>query len=162
MIEREKRYPIVIPARIRWNGRWVAASIRDISTKGVMLRAESPPSPGTYVEIQLASGVLVGRAIWCQDRSCGLRLQSRLDVAALLGTRGDTDAVATDAATASASPRLRTERARLRAKAERSRQIGSIMQFAIVAVVGVSAAGTIGWEVYKTLSVPMAAIGRQV
>ena len=43
--EMVKRSKIVamLPARVRWDGRWVAASIRNISSRGLMLRTGTPP-----------------------------------------------------------------------------------------------------------------------
>jgi hypothetical protein len=158
MIQREERHAVLIPARMRWEGRWTAASIRNVSSKGMMVRTEAPPSPGTYVEMQLPSGVVAARTVWTMNQACGLKLQDRLDIGAILGKRSAS--VAGSGMRHSGAPRPRREPtpAELRARSERNQQLSSLMQFVIVVAVGVCAAGSLGWEVYKVLSAPMVAV----
>lgn len=117
-----------------------------------MLRTAAPPKPGTYVEIQLGSGVVAARAMWVADQSCGLRSQDKLNVAALRGTR----AGAASEAKAPAAP-VQRPRASVSAheRAERSRQLSSLTQYATLAVVGMAAALSLGWEVFQVLSAPV-------
>lgn len=161
MTPREARHEIVIPARMRWETQWCAASIHNISSRGAMLRTSTPPSPGTYVEVQLSSALLVGRTVWANGRSCGIRLQDRLDLAALLGRRAGPRLVAQTAPAPALRKSSRDSAGALLARAERSRRLGAFAQFVIVVGVGACAAGSVGWEAYKVLSAPLAIVGKQ-
>jgi hypothetical protein len=161
MIQREDRYDIVMPARIRWEKQWCAASVRNISRRGAMLRTVKPPPPGTYVDLELPYGIVTARSMWASGQSCGLRLQDQLDVAAILKSRGRRGGLVRPAPVA-ADPKPRTSRADLRAEAERSRRRSASMQFAIVLAVGGCVAVSVAWEVYKALSAPLAAIGKHM
>lgn len=149
MKAREERFGVLIPARIRWDGKWAAASVRNISSRGLMLRTATPPSPGTYVEIQINSGVVAARTVWAAEQSCGLRSQERLNVAALCGTRTGTAVEQSRPAAGVARPgtRLGTN--------DRSRHLSSLMQYLTLAAVGTGAAFSLGWEVYQVLSAPV-------
>ena len=161
MTPREPRYETVLPAKIRWDARWLPSTIRNVSTRGLMLRMPGPPPPGTYVEVQTPVGVLVARAMWTLNQSCGLRLQDRLDVQAILSGRNSTPRATSTAKPASVwAPRR--QHIDIGARAERSKRLGALMQFTIVVGVGSCAAGSIAWEVYKTMSAPLTAIGKQM
>ena len=158
MKQREQRHQVVIPARVRWEGRWVPASIRNISSKGLMLRTTVPPPTGTYVEIQLGSGAITARSMWTLDQFCGLRSQDRLDVMALRGSRGSKADASAAAVRSAPSPMRRPTGRNAQEQAELSKRLSALVQFVTVVAVGVGAAGSLGWEVYQILSAPMAAI----
>ena len=159
MRQREQRHPVLIPARVRWDGRWVAASIRNISSRGMMLRTGTPPPPGTYVEIQLNAGAITARSMWTFDQACGLRTQDRIDVNALKGTRGAAPDLKASAAVAEARSQIRRPVARSAQEVEaRSQRLSSLFQFFTIVAVGLSAAGSVAWEAYQILSVPVARI----
>jgi len=120
----------------------------------MMLRIPIPPSPGTYVEIQLNDNVITARTVWAAEQSCGVQTQAKIDMGAIRGTR--------DAApTGGASP-ARVARAPVRLSSAddiaRSRRNSSLMQYLTFVLVGTAAASSLGWEVYQTLSAPMHAI----
>jgi hypothetical protein len=161
MKSREPRHRVLIQARLRWEGRWVAASVGNVSSRGLMLRTASPPPAGTHVEIQLPIGTVVARSMWTNQQSCGLRSQNVLDVAALRGTRrGEAEVKA--AAVASDYAKLRRSGVGLRERAERSKRLSSLVQFVTVVAVSVCAAGSLGWEVYNILSAPAKAIEARI
>ena len=159
MKQREQRHQVLIPARVRWDGRWVAASIRNISSRGLMLRTQLPPPPGTYVEIQLGSGAIAARSVWTFDQACGLRSQDKLDVNALRGSRAGPVEPRMSAAAAEARSQIRRPVVRnAQEQAARSERLSSLMQFFTVVAVGVGAASSIAYEAYQILSVPVAQI----
>lgn len=150
MKTREPRIKVILPARLRWEGRWVTATIRNLSSRGLMVAAPAPPPPGTYVEVQVASQVITARTVWTQEQLCGLLAQGRLDVGQLCGGSGTRPTPDFD--------RRATPRASVRQQADNSRQLASLFQYAVAVAFALTAAGSVGWEVYKTLSAPMTAI----
>lgn len=159
MKAREERYKILMPARIRWRGAWEPASVRNISSRGMMLRAGAAPPPGTYVEIELANRVVAARAIWCDGQSCGFRTQDVLDVTSLRGARGGGQAATPAASTFKAPSRPKPTPQEI---TERSRQMSAMFQFSTLVVVGLGTAIFVASEVYRVLSAPINAISDQL
>ena len=151
MKAREQRTKVILPARVRWEGRWVSATVRNMSSGGLMIAASVPPPPGTYVEVQIAEQTIAARAMWTQQQFCGLRAQGKLDVARLCGTPGPRAAATPD--------RRGTPR---EDRADRSRQFASLFQYCVALVFAVGAAGSLGWEVFNIISAPLTAIGHKL
>lgn len=123
--KREARTPVRVTARMRVDDRWQDVSIRNVSSRGMMLSAEAPPPAGAYIEIRKQMMVVVARAVWVRDGFFGIRTQDRVDLDELLEN-------------AKAKPRewkpgereeRRTER-RPEEVAERSRRFAARFQFA--------------------------------
>lgn len=160
MQKREERHQVQIPARLRWDGKWFAASIRNISSRGMMLRTPTPPPPGTYVEVQMNAGAVAARSVWTFDQACGLRTQDRLDVNALRGSRAGGSAIART------SPRIAEARSAIsrpitrsaEEQAERSRRAAALFQFLTLVAAGMTAASSLAYEAYRILSAPVAMI----
>lgn len=160
MKQREQRYQVQIPARMRWDGKWVVASIRNISTRGMMLRTTAPPPPGTYVEIQMNAGAVTARSVWTFEQACGLRTQDKLDVGALRGSRAGGSTIARiHPQTAAAQSAIRRPISRgAEEEAARSRRFAAMFQFCMVVAVGVAAAGSLAYEAFHILSAPVTRI----
>ena len=154
MRSRDQRFDVTVPARIRWNGHWATAMVGNVSARGLMVRTAIPPAPGTYVEIQTSYGTITARATWMTDHACGFRAQDKLDVDVYRGepTPASSSAGVAERTRAVATPRSIAE------QAERSRQLSMMFQYAALGLVVASAAVGIGWEVYRVLSAPFAAI----
>ena len=84
MQAREPRHKVVFNARMRLGRNWSDVVIRDLSSRGMLLTAETPPPPGTYLEICGPATTLVARTIWVGDRCFGVRTQDRIEVESLL------------------------------------------------------------------------------
>jgi len=131
--------------------------IRDISSRGMMLQAATPPSPGTYIEILRAAHVVVGRVVWAGDRRFGIKSQDRMNVPDIIG-----------AIVAPRAPRLPDQERRTRDRfapapvtaaviaqqAERSRRRGRALQFGLMTAAGITAAGVVGTLAFETLASP--------
>lgn len=152
MKERAPRFGVILPARARWGGAWVAATVRNVSERGLMLRTPNPPAPGTYVELQFGGMLVMARSVWTRGDTCGLKSQDRLNISALRGTPVPAGGPAT-ARTPVASQGAR--RASARELAERSQRMSSLFQYLTFAAIAVAVAGTLGVEVFHTLSAPM-------
>ncbi len=90
----------MIRARLRAGGPEQDASIHDMSTRGMLMSAASPPLRGEIVEVILGRYVLVGQVRWSHARHFGVGLQERINVAALLQGTGGPITVSRSAASA--------------------------------------------------------------
>ncbi len=146
-----------MPARMRWDGAWLPASIRNISRHGVELDIPNPPRAGTYVELQIGKATLAARMIWTASPACGLRLGEALDLSTLNASGGT---IGIKSVTRPASARLQAQPVQ-RSHAEQhehSRRMASLIQYVTFVVIILSAATGLGWEVYQTLSSPVLAL----
>jgi hypothetical protein len=81
----EDRTRATLRATLRDGGTEREALFADISSRGLMALASSPPARGTYVELRIGRHVLVGRVQWAEGARFGVRLQDRIDVLAVIG-----------------------------------------------------------------------------
>lgn len=143
---------------MRVGNEWRDVSIRNVSSRGMMLASDEPPPPGAYLEIRKAMMVVIARAVWARDGFFGIRTQDRVDLDDLLNNAqsrpGDWKPGAAKDRRASDRPRQPSPAER----AERSRHRGRVMQFVVVALVAGAMALLIAQEVGELLAVPFAAI----
>ena len=85
MNPREQRLKCMIKARMRLDGVWKDVCIRNISSRGMLLQAGSPPPRSTYVEVYRGRHVIVARVAWSKDTRFGIHTQERLDVSSIIG-----------------------------------------------------------------------------
>lgn len=151
MKTREDRLNVLIPARIRWDGRWLPASVRNVSAHGMLLRLPNPPKTGAFVELEVGSATVTARAMWVAGQTCGLKSREQFDLSAFGGGR---TAPTLALATPHQARVLRRAPSQLE-REEHSRKLASLFQFLTLAIVATFAAVGLGMEVYQTLSAPM-------
>ncbi len=157
MKEREDRQSVFISARMRWDGCWQAANVRNVSAHGLLVAMAEPPAAGTYVEVQIGKIMLAARSVWSSGLTCGLRSRDFIDVASLQGPR--TRPPAKSAAKRGPRPVAEKYQPPARLRHEQSRWLSAMMQYATFLAVAVCAASGVAWEVHKTLSASTDAIG---
>lgn len=167
MKPREDRRKVFVPARMRCGANWFDITIRNMSHRGLMAHAASPPPPRTYVEIRRGTQIVVGRTIWASKNEFGVLSQERLDPLAIvneprLASRPATTATDTPSPIERRSGSRRSADADLVRRAERSRRLSSAFQFAILAAAALAAAGFVAAEVYEVLARPFTTIGRHL
>jgi hypothetical protein len=152
--EREPRQRVFVRARMRRGNDWSDVSIQNVSSRGLMARADTPPRPGAYIEIRKAAVVIVARAVWVKGHTFGVRTQDRLDIDGLLQSAA---AQLKQAAGRSVATQERRDPKRiesdLAARAERSRAMSGWLQF----VVFTGALGFAAWFLTGALSDAFAA-----
>ena len=84
MKSREPRKKVMIKARMRVGAAWRDAFILNLSSRGLMIRADEPPPHGSYLELRRGRHVIVARVMWTSDRHCGLRAQDELPTDAII------------------------------------------------------------------------------
>jgi hypothetical protein len=157
MIKRDPRMSVLLPARARWDGPWVAGKVQNVSRSGLMFSSETPPPRGSYVEVMVGNLTITARAVWNYDGAVGLKARNPIDFELLRERRGTKPAA--DASASFKGPDRRAARPPERHRQEeRSRELGNLMQYVTFALIAVAVAGGMGWEVYQTLSAPASKI----
>ncbi len=160
MTPREPRTNVVLPARIRWDDRWISATIRNVSPHGLMLCAVTLPPPGKYVEVHLFSDVITARSVWSNADLGGFQTHETLNLTQLTSTAGIAAAATGSAVVGAAFGKKASFKPVDMPSApvrRSSSQLGRLMQFGTMVALSVCAAGSLGWEVYQTLRAPFAA-----
>lgn len=134
---------------MRTDDGWTDIVIRNISPRGMLVRAAAPPPAGTYVEIRCARLAIVGRAVWAKHPMIGIRLQDRLQIDALLGRT---------ALAPGGSPAGPSAGRALAGVADRSRDRARQLQYLAMLLVFGLAAAAIAHTVAITLAVPFDAV----
>lgn len=143
MKNREFRKATMIAARLRTDGGWTDATIRNISSHGAMLQLVGrAPCRGSYVELRRDTLVVVGRIMWSTANRCGINTRERIDVNSLHRT-GQAPVAA-----------LPVERRRLARTATRSIHIKRHLEAAAIAIAILWSTATLGSLVFHTLSTP--------
>lgn len=156
MRTREPRREVFFKARMRVDGSWSDVTIRNMSSRGMMLWANDPPKPGAYVEISSPSITLCVRTVWAEDNHFGVRTQDKLDVEAAL--RGGRWRPAESAAPANDREAKAIHARDVVASHTTSRTQGARMQFGVIFFVVVGAAILIGVATHKLLANPFALV----
>ena len=149
---REIRRNVLLTARMRAGASWSDACILNISTRGLMVHAESSLPRGSYVEVRKGPHVIVWRVMWSEDRKLGLATQDDLSVDNII----DPAASAALQLAAAAYPAAE-RRARSRSH-ETSRQRGRAFEFVCVAVLAASLSTAAFAMVQQTLARPLAEV----
>lgn len=120
-----------------------------------MAQCNSPPRRGHYIEVWRGETCIVGYVAWSSGGRFGARSQAKIDIPALMANRppgprgGERRKRARKPATAPPSPQE---------QAERSRQFGRAMEFAVLGTIVAAAAFVLAGIVGEVLSNPFAAV----
>lgn len=126
----------MLEAQLRADDGWCAATIANISRRGVMIRCPSPPERPSVVEIRLRGLTIVGRVVWSLGSRCGVRTQDPIDVEALIADSGK-PAKRTSAEWRTVTPADAKGRAPvLAAQADASRRSAGLLNWTLVAAGG--------------------------
>lgn len=153
MKNRETRKSVVVKARMRVGNEWSDVSIRNVSSRGMMLCSEVVPPPGAYLEIRKAMMVVVARAVWARDGFFGVRTQDSIDFGELMD-----NAAARPVDRPPGSDRRAADRRaahRPEESAERSRRYARIFQFCVLVLAIGTVAALLASEVWALLAVPL-------
>jgi hypothetical protein len=160
---RETRRKVLIRARMRSGRGWHDVTIRNISSRGMLVQTAAGQGRGSYVEIRRGRHVIVGRVVWTSGNNFGLHTQ---DPVAVNDVIAEPDMSSTSYAKASkAQPSYErrsayrhTERTRLDDRADRSRRLARVGEFASTAALAALLVGFAGTAAASALSKPMATI----
>lgn len=161
--QREQRQVVMLNARMRTEEGWSDVTICNLSPRGAMAKALTPPQKGDFVELRCGSSSIVGHVRWSQGVRFGIRAQDRIDISGLLseqrdgrkssGSERDSErrSASREAIVAKPLPKtVSTEQA--------SRTFARVFEWGALAFVGIAGAGLVGSQVYSVLTAPMAEI----
>lgn len=82
---REPRLRCALKAHMRVDGSSVDIKIRNISCRGMLIQAESPPKPGARVEIKCPNKTVAAKVVWVSHRRFGVQTDEAMDINAIMG-----------------------------------------------------------------------------
>lgn len=126
---REDRKTVRITVRVRTDAGWIDATIRNLSSRGMMLHSVRPFRRNQFVEIARGGTRVVGRVVWSDDANFGLQAQDAIDLHALLAKPGG-GAAAARPSERRAEPRQLTRSYIALDRSSGSRVAGRAMEFA--------------------------------
>lgn len=77
------RYKMFGPVSLHVQGNTIRAHFLDLSTGGALAHSETPPSLGTYLEIQASGLAASGRVMWANGKRFGIRFNEPLSEAVM-------------------------------------------------------------------------------
>jgi hypothetical protein len=129
---REPRRKVMIEARMRAGTSWSDALILNLSSRGMLVRADQSPGRGSYLEIRRGPYVIVARVAWSKSGIFGVLTQDPVPADGLIR---DPDGAAAAARPGTASFKERRTASRPPGvRHESSRQKARFAEFALIAL----------------------------
>lgn len=157
---RESRRSVMISARLRHGTAWSDARILNISSRGLLVRAQQSPRRGSYVELYKGQHRIIARVVWTQDERFGVHTQDWLPVDSI--TMGIEPPPAAAPAAGSVERRLRSREATAAERHEQSRRRSRAIEFLCIAAVGVAVAAFAFDAIGQTLARPLAEVSQRL
>jgi hypothetical protein len=85
MKSREPRKAVILPARLRTAGGWGDVRIRNISSRGMLLKVSNPLVRGSYLEIARGRYRYSARVAWTEGNQCGVQIRELIDIGGVTG-----------------------------------------------------------------------------
>lgn len=159
MKPREPRRKVMIRARMRSGAVWGDINILDISSRGMLIQADSAPSRGAYLEVRRGRHAIIARVVWTNDRRFGVWTQDRLSVEAVIREPDLSGPEARDGRCESPPLERRApDRRRLGDRHEQSRHAGRAFEFLCLAAAGAALAMLAFAFVEQTLAAPLSQV----
>lgn len=143
---------VLVPCRINVDTRWYDACIHEIGPNYVAISTTASLRRGDDVQARRGTLTINGRVSWTRNGRVGIATQDSISVGAMFDEPRHT------ARRASSDERRNVARASSAAHAERSRQIGSAMQFAALTLATGGGAYLLVTQLYVALTVPLTRI----
>ncbi len=134
---------------MRAGGLPLDGCIRDISARGILFVASSPPSRGTIVEILDLYAPVIGEVVWTNGHRCGIALRGRISVSAAMQSASNPGERRKSATVHEIAPRRPHAPAQTLSK---SRESGAMLQYGFIVIAGICAAFGIGHTAYDNLT----------
>ena len=155
MRTREARRNVMIKARMRAGTSWNDALILNLSSRGMMVRADQSPDRGSYLEIRRGPHVMVARVVWSKPGRFGVQTQDLVPADNLIGGSEEVNAHAKPGC-AGFQERRATPRPAA-ARHEGSRQRARAAEFGGIALVCGNAAMLMGSAIFEVVALPLGA-----
>jgi hypothetical protein len=149
---REARRPVSLSARIRADGRWGDAQIRNVSSRGMLIASTMPFARGDVIEIRRGQMCVIARVMWTKGDQFGVRSQDRICADDLISAHVSQQRHANDGTLVERRARARAECA---ADHQRSVAWARALQFAGVSGFAAAGAGMVAlllWEMLHSVT----------
>jgi hypothetical protein len=150
---RELRRRVILPARLRMGAHWSDACILNVSSRGLMIQASRAAPEGSVIELWKGDYVIVARVVWRKGVRAGLCSDDRVPVEEIMSLVQSPGLQLT--ASTGRPPCERRKRPRTH---EESRIRARMMEFATVAVIAASLAGTAFAMLEQAFARPLAMV----
>lgn len=151
---RENRKSVRISVRVRTDDGWVDATVRNVSTRGMMLHSLRPLRRNEFIEVSRGRYRIVGRIVWSQGAGCGMRTQDQVDIAGLLGQSSAPTAGIGKRQGARVSARPAVVRT-IDEQAQASRVLGQRFEQIVILIVGAAVSMLAASSAYEALASPL-------
>lgn len=84
MRAREERRKVLVKGRVLVGTRWSDACVLNMSSRGMLLQMQMPPSRGEYIEFRRGQHIVIARVVWSQHHRLGVRAQDPLAIDSLV------------------------------------------------------------------------------
>jgi len=149
----------MLNARMRKGDGWSDVTICNLSPRGAMAKALTPPEKGEFVELRCGSSSIVGHVRWSQGVRFGIRAQDQIDIRGLLAEqRGERKAPNADRRSAAREALAAKPLPKAVSTEQSSQTFARVFDWGVLAIVGIAGAGLVGSQVYSVLSAPMVEI----
>lgn len=143
----------MIKARMRAGASWNDAIILNLSSRGMMVRADQSPGRGSYLEIRRGPHVIVARVVWSGGGRFGVQTQDPVPTESLIADP-DRGALPPNPGSPGFKERRVTPRP-AEVRHETNRQKARIVEFAAVTLACGAAALLIGSAVLEVIANPI-------
>lgn len=158
-MNRLPRRKVLVRARMRAGGPKTDICIRDVSARGLLIQANTPPQRGSFVEIMCEGLPITGQVIWISDRRFGVITRERLDVAAFVDRLSNPSAQPVIVVPEPVGIRVGARRPRTHGE---SRDLGNALQFATMVGACGAAAVAIAFALHGQLTSVVASAASQL
>ncbi|HEX6661903.1 MAG TPA: PilZ domain-containing protein [Sphingomicrobium sp.] len=146
---RELRRRVILPARMRSSAGWSDACILNVSSRGLMIHSNQSVAEGASIELRHCEHVIVAQVVWRSGSRAGLLSEDRVPVEQILLLSQS------PALQLTAGGRVEIERRKRPRSHENSRQLGRMVEFASVAIIGLALSIGVVSLVAEALGRPM-------
>ena len=154
MKTRKPRVAVIFPARLRIAGQWTDVRVRNISSRGMLLEIDSPPTRGCYLEIARGRHRYTARVAWAEGRQCGVQVRELIDVPEFIGAKSSGIAAVRSAGVPA---RMSVPRRYARIPA-----LGRLGEFVLIAVAASTAGAAVAQSTFEHFSTVIARVSTEL
>lgn len=140
---------------MRTDDGWSDVTICNISSRGLMLKGESSPAKGSYVEIWHRNVCVIGHVRWSHASRFGVRSQDRIDIPALLNSARSKPPAGIERRSGARAPTRGEVGPDVAAKAEANRAIAKVFEWLAISIASAVFAGALVTAVGTALEQPV-------
>lgn len=143
---------------MRTGSAWNDICLLNMSSRGALARAASPPPKGTYIEVRRGSHVIVARVVWTEQHHFGVVSQDAIPIDQVIADADSSTKQAPPVPAPTADRRASARKPSTMERHEGSRIMARALEFCFIAGAGAAFAGLAFGLVQTALAAPMAKV----